>query len=583
MHTSIKKSWDITNKPSTQTKLTLLRDIFQMWLTVWNKQDWIAKELYVIDLFAGKGMYSCAGREVYGSPLIFLDVLAKMKERLRHDLKFKLFFVEKNTRCFEELDANITKFFDKYTHLSNSVKIIRRRDDCNEIIDIILKQIKNKSEHPLFVLIDPWGIKIEKTTVAKIVKLRNRKDIMFNFILEGVRRTKGIAEKHQLGEKLNEKEIGSLKTLEKFIGDDIDIIDTTDREILEGYVTSVFTGKEMKVVAYDMKYPDRDDILYYLLFASKQPAIAEVVRNIYARTKEKKLGLSLFGRESFIGDIYDSTKRLRTLERKSLLYKTRVEYGNWTINHIEGCMHGCRFPCYAFMMSRKFGRVTTPYEWRKPKIVSNALDLLEDELRKYGHKIDFVQLSFMTDPFMYDANTKTLVPEIEELTLKIISRLNAENIRTTTLTKGYYPDEILNRGFLPENEYGITLVSLNDEFKKNFEPFSAPYQMRVDSLKKLSKAGLKTWVSIEPYPTPNLDETASNIELILKEIKFVDKIIFGKLNYNVQSSKFKNNRIFYRDVAKRVIKFCRKHDITYHIKSGTPYSRMKTKHIFRTT
>ena len=38
--------------------------------------------------------------------------------------------------------------------------------------------------------------------------------------------------------------------------------------------------------------------------------------------------------------------------RKTLLYKTGVEYGDYTINHIQGCSHGCLYPCYAFMMAK---------------------------------------------------------------------------------------------------------------------------------------------------------------------------------------------------------------------------------------
>ena len=37
------------------------------------------------------------------------------------------------------------------------------------------------------------------------------------------------------------------------------------------------------------------------------------------------------------------------IERKTLLYKTGVEYGDYTINHLQGCSHGCRYPCYAFL------------------------------------------------------------------------------------------------------------------------------------------------------------------------------------------------------------------------------------------
>ena len=136
------------------------------------------------------------------------------------------------------------------------------------------------------------------------------------------------------------------------------------------------------------------------------------------------------------------------------------------INHIVGCKHGCRFPCYAMMMARKFGWVKDYEDWRKPRMVENALELLEKEIPKYKGRIDFVHLCFMSDPFMYDFNKKKLIPEIKELTLKIIERLNKENIKVTTLTKGLYPDEILDmKKFLKSNEYGITLVSLDEKFK----------------------------------------------------------------------------------------------------------------------
>ncbi|MEE1061431.1 MAG: hypothetical protein UH080_06370 [Ruminococcus sp.] len=40
-----------------------------------------------------------------------------------------------------------------------------------------------------------------------------------------------------------------------------------------------------------------------------------------------------------------------TIIRKSMLYKTGVEYGDYIINHVLGCSHGCQYPCYAFLIS----------------------------------------------------------------------------------------------------------------------------------------------------------------------------------------------------------------------------------------
>ena len=93
-------------------------------------------------------------------------------------------------------------------------------------------------------------------------------------------------------------------------------------------------------------------------------------------------------------------KSIQYIKRKSLLYKTGVEYGDFTINHIEGCSHGCRFPCYAAMMARRFGKIESYSDWIKPKLVENALELLDKEIPKYKDEINFVHLCFMTDPFI---------------------------------------------------------------------------------------------------------------------------------------------------------------------------------------
>ncbi|MEW6109237.1 MAG: hypothetical protein AB1632_08770 [Nitrospirota bacterium] len=134
--------------------------------------------------------------------------------------------------------------------------------------------------------------------------------------------------------------------------------------------------------------------------------------------------------------------------------------------------------------------------------------------------------------------------------------------------KRYLPKRACNRnGFSNPNEYGITLVSLSETFRKDFEPNSAKFKDRIDALKYLYKKGFKTWVSMEPYPTPNIIK--QDLMEILETVSFVDKIVFGRLNYNVKSSEFKFPKEFYNSLALTVIKFCRKNRIDCHIKQGT--------------
>jgi len=252
-------------------------------------------------------------------------------------------------------------------------------------------------------------------------------------------------------------------------------------------------------------------------------------------------------------------ENVRYIKRKTLLYKTDVEYGDYSLNHVLGCSHGCLYPCYAMMMAKRFGRVGSYKEWIQPQIVENALDLLRREIPKLKDKINSVHFCFTTDPFMYGYK------EIEDLTLQLIDMLNQASIKCTVLTKGCLPVRLAELG--KENEVGITLISLNEQFRQVYEPFSASYKDRIDCLRTLHDQDLKTWVSIEPYPTPNIVE--QDFIKILESVSFVDKIIFGKLNYNSICSKYPNRYQYYNQLSQQVIDFCQQNNMEYHIKKGT--------------
>lgn len=133
------------------------------------------------------------------------------------------------------------------------------------------------------------------------------------------------------------------------------------------------------------------------------------------------------------------------------------------------------------------------------------------------------------------------------------------------LTKGILP--ICLSDLSRTNEYGITLVSLNENFQDNYEPNAAKIHERIEALKSLHEAGCKTWVSIEPYPTPNIIN--QNLEEILSSIDFVDRIIFGRMHYNKDISAYKEYKSFYNSCVQKVIEFCEVHQISWHIKKGT--------------
>lgn len=251
---------------------------------------------------------------------------------------------------------------------------------------------------------------------------------------------------------------------------------------------------------------------------------------------------------------------METITRKTMLYKTGVEYGDYTMNHVQGCAHGCKYPCYAFMLKKRFGEVKDYDEWCQPKLVSNTLELLDKEIPRLKDKIKSVFLCFSTDPFPFEFPS-----EVSKMSLAAIRKLNAAGIKCTVLTKGILPPALAELS--KENEYGISLVSLNEDFRKKYEPFTAPYRERIDALKALHEAGCKTWVSMEPYPTPNITE--QSLLKLLGHVAFVDKIVFGRWNYNAAVSSYPSHKAFYNQCAKTVKTFCRDNGIEYRIKRGT--------------
>lgn len=250
---------------------------------------------------------------------------------------------------------------------------------------------------------------------------------------------------------------------------------------------------------------------------------------------------------------------MKTITRKTMLYQTGVEYGDYTMNHAQGCAHGCKFPCYAFLMKKRFGQIKDYEEWLEPCLVSNTLELLDREIPRLRNKIQSVQLCFTTDPFMNG------YPEVSAMSIAAIRRLNNAGIRCTTLTKGILPLELAQLS--PENEHGITLISLDESYREKMEPGAAPYADRLAALRALHDAGCRTWVSIEPYPTPNLIE--QDLQDILDAVNFVDKIIFGRTNYCKEVNAYKQHKAFYNKLAVQVTEFCEQNGIQYHIKEKT--------------
>jgi len=243
---------------------------------------------------------------------------------------------------------------------------------------------------------------------------------------------------------------------------------------------------------------------------------------------------------------------METITRKKLLYRSGL--GFMCVNAALGCSHGCRYPCYAFMMGRSYGRTASYEEWCRPKLVSNAAQLLEKELDRLKEKPEVINFSLTTDPFMVGYS------EVTAMSLALIELINARGIPVSILTKGRLPGELADRSRFPaENTYGISLASLDEGFREKWEPGAAPYAERIAALRLLHEAGRRTLVHMEPYPTPNI--IAQDLGAILEKIGFIDELYFGGWNYNKIATAFPGRGEFYRDQGEIARRFCARRGI----------------------
>lgn len=132
--------------------------------------------------------------------------------------------------------------------------------------------------------------------------------------------------------------------------------------------------------------------------------------------------------------------------------------------------------------------------------------------------------------------------------------------------KGVLPSEL---ALLPKanlNVYGISSTSTNEQYRELMEPGAVNYPQRLTALKYFHDKGTKTWVTLEPYPTPNVFD--QDLSQVLEKITFVDRIVFGNTHCDKRTTAFVEHEDTYRTSAEKVKAFCGKHKIECHIKKG---------------
>ena len=199
--------------------------------------------------------------------------------------------------------------------------------------------------------------------------------------------------------------------------------------------------------------------------------------------------------------------------------RSGIEDVDYSINPYLGCQHGCLY-CYARFMGR---RGHAGEEWGTfVDIKVNALQCLAKELPR-KKKRGVVLLSSVTDPYQPLEEKWRLTRGALQLLIDYDFPTNVQTKSTLVLRDL----DLLQR--FSDIEVGFTITTLDDEVRKIFEPSASPVEERLEALRVLNEAGLRTYAFLGPM-LPHLSERS--LEELLGELASVgvDKILVDRLN-----------------------------------------------------
>jgi len=214
----------------------------------------------------------------------------------------------------------------------------------------------------------------------------------------------------------------------------------------------------------------------------------------------------------------DSTK-LYEVKAKSILTPSRIPGITYSLNPYVGCTFACRY-CYANFMARFKSYKESWGDFVEVKL--NAPQLLEKELGK--KRPGTIEMSLVCDPYQPVEERYGLTRGCLEVLLKLSTLSQYFPLSILTKSPLVLRDiDILKR--IPDVEVGFSIGTHSEKIRRLFEPKAPPLQVRLQALKKLKEAGIRTYVFVAPV----LPMDPERLAFMLKDV--VDRVDVDCLNY----------------------------------------------------
>ncbi|ASJ07927.1 radical SAM protein [Thermococcus siculi] len=211
--------------------------------------------------------------------------------------------------------------------------------------------------------------------------------------------------------------------------------------------------------------------------------------------------------------------KVRVVKRrtKSLYTRSRIPGVDWTVNQYVGCAFACEY-CYAKFLTRwkDYGRWGS---WVEVK--TNAPELARKRVK------GSVVMSTVSDPY------QPMEAELK-LTRRVLRYMDKRN-ELSILTKSPLVTRDIDLFKLFDRiEVGLTINGFTGREKRLFEPLTPVHEARVNALKTLKEAGLRTYVFVSPI-IPEITDVSAVVE---DTRDFADYYFFEVLNLKAAGKEF---------------------------------------------
>ncbi len=261
--------------------------------------------------------------------------------------------------------------------------------------------------------------------------------------------------------------------------------------------------------------------------------------------------------------------KVKEINAKSVITKSQLPEADLVLNPYIGCQHACIY-CYADFMKRFTNH--SKEEWGS--FVDVKVNALETINPKKIPKRSVVLLGSVTDPYQP-------LESRYQITKKCLERLLNCHVRVEILTKSslILRDIDLLKKF-KNLKVGMSVGILDSGLSRKLEPCASSPQQRLETLKRLHKEGINTYLFISPI-FPKISKISELLELTKD---YVGEVMFENINIRpnnkrrilkfIQENKpslidfyerLSKNQEYWDSLEKEIIQECKDKRIKYKI------------------